>query len=174
MNKLIVAVFALMALASAMPSLVSSNGKLESSTKSTQKNVMDNAEPVSVSTAPGEAHLKANDQGHFIADFKMNGRTVTALVDTGASMVAINKSTARKLGINVSPSDFKYEVNTANGKTKVAGVIIREITIGRVKVRDVEAAVMDDKALDGTLLGMTFLKQLRSFGVTDGELVLKQ
>jgi aspartyl protease family protein len=140
----------------------------------TLERVMDSAEPASVTTASGEAHLKANDQGHFIAEFKMNGRTVTALVDTGASMVAINKSTARKIGINVSPSDFKYEVNTANGKTKVAGAIIREITIGRVKVRDVEAAVMDDKALDGTLLGMTFLKQLRSFGVTDGELVLKQ
>lgn len=173
MNKLIVAVFALMAIASAMPSVMSSSGKLDNG-KTPRKNVMDDAKPVSDSAASGEARLKANDQGHFIADFKMNGRTVTALVDTGASMVAINKSTARKLGINVSPSDFKYEVNTANGKTKVAAAIIREITIGRVKVRDVEAAVMDDKALDGTLLGMTFLKQLRSFGVTDGELVLKQ
>ena len=173
MGRLLGIMVALAAFASALPSLMGSHGKLASSTAA-QKNVMDDAAPVSVSTASGEARLKANDQGHFIADFKMNGRTVTALVDTGASMVAINKSTARKLGINVSPSDFKYEVNTANGKTKVAGAIIREITIGRVKVRDVEAAVMDDKALDGTLLGMTFLKQLRSFGVTDGELVLKQ
>ena len=173
MGRLLGILVILTAFASAMPSLLGSHGKL-ASTATTQKNVMDDAEPVSVSTASGEARLKSNDQGHFIADFKMNGRTVTALVDTGASMVAINKSTARKLGINVSPSDFKYEVNTANGKTKVAGAIIREITIGHVKVRNVEAAVMDDKALDGTLLGMTFLNQLRSFGVTNGELVLKQ
>lgn len=173
MGRLLGITVALSALAAALPSMMGNHGTFASTAKM-QKNVMDDAEPVPVSTASGEARLKANDQGHFIAEFKMNGRTVTALVDTGASMVAINKSTARKLGINVSPSDFKYEVNTANGKTKVAGAIIREITIGRVKVRDVEAAVMDDKALDGTLLGMTFLKQLRSFGVSDGELVLKQ
>ena len=92
----------------------------------------------------------------------MNGKTVKALVDTGATMVAINKSTARRLGINVSPADFIYEVNTANGKAKVAPAVIREIQIGRVKVRDVEAAVLEDKALDGTLLGMTFLKRLKA------------
>ncbi len=173
MGRLLGIMLALAALASALPPLMGSHGKL-ASTASVQKNVMDGTQPVADSTASGEARLKANDQGHFIAEFKMNGRAVKALVDTGASMVAINKSTARKLGISVSPGDFKYEVNTANGKTKVAAAIIREITIGRVKVRDVEAAVMDDKALDDTLLGMTFLKQLRSFGVTNGELVLKQ
>jgi aspartyl protease family protein len=104
----------------------------------------------------------------------MNGRPVTALVDTGASMVAINKSTARRLGINVAPGQYINVANTANGQTKFAFVTIKEIQIGQIRVRNVEAAVMDDKALDGTLLGMTFLKQLESFGVKDGVLVLKQ
>ena len=84
------------------------------------------------------------------------------------------RSTNPRLGINVSPADFIYEVNTANGKAKVAPAMIREIEIGRVRVRDVEAAVLDDRALDGTLLGMTFLKRLESFSVTDGDLILKQ
>ena len=56
----------------------------------------------------------------------------------------------------------------------MAATIIREIQIGRVKVRDVEAAVLEDKALDGTLLGMTFLRRLEGFSVTDGDLILKQ
>ncbi len=128
----------------------------------------------STSTPSGAVRLKPDARGHYVADFKMNGKTVTALVDTGASMVAINKSTARRLGISVQPSDFIHEVSTANGVAKVAGVVIREIQIGRVKVRDVEAAVLEDKALDGTLLGMTFLKRLEGFSVTDGDLILKQ
>lgn len=122
----------------------------------------------------GTVRLKADDRGHYVAEFRMNGRPVKALVDTGASMVAINKSTARRLGINVSPADFIYEANTANGKAKVAAAMIREIEIGRVRVRDVEAAVIDDRSLEGTLLGMTFLKRLESFSVTDGDLILKQ
>ena len=34
--------------------------------------------------------------------------------------------------------------------------------------------ILDDRALDGTLLGMTFLSRLDSFSVTDGDLILKQ
>ena len=115
-----------------------------------------------------------NRQGHFIAQFRMNGRQVEAMVDTGATMVAINRSTARRLGINVVPADFKYAVSTANGKSKVARGIIQSGEFGDVRVRDVEAAVLDDKALQGTLLGMSFLRELKSFRVEDSELILKQ
>jgi aspartyl protease family protein len=122
----------------------------------------------------GEERIDMNAQGHFIAQFRMNGRQVEAMVDTGATMVAINRSTARRLGINVVPADFKYSVSTANGQTKVARAVIQSIEIGGVRVRDVEAAVLDDRALGGTLLGMSFLKQLKSFGVENNELILKQ
>jgi aspartyl protease family protein len=127
-----------------------------------------------ISVGSGQVRLKPDARGHYVADFKMNGRVVTALVDTGASSVAINKSTARKLGLNVTANDFIHEATTANGKTKMAIATIREIQIGRILVRDVEAAVLEDKALDGTLLGMSFLRQLDGFTVTDGDLILKQ
>lgn len=168
----IVVVFA--ALAAAVPGLLLTPGKdMASSTKPTAKTVQPEVmEAVPVSS--GSVRLKPDERGHYVAEFRMNGRPVEALVDTGASMVAINKSTARRLGINVSPADFIYEVNTANGKAKVASAMIREIEIGRVRVRDVEAAVLDDRALDGTLLGMSFLKRLESFSVADGDLILKQ
>lgn len=122
----------------------------------------------------GEERIDMNAQGHFIAQFRMNGRPVEAMVDTGATMVAVNKSTARRLGINVVPADFKYLVSTANGQIKVARAVIQSVEIGGVRVRDVEAAVLDDKALGGTLLGMSFLRELKSFRVEDNELILKQ
>ena len=45
----------------------------------------------------GEERIDMNAQGHFIAQFRMNGRPVEAMVDTGATMVAINRSMARRL-----------------------------------------------------------------------------
>ena len=138
--------------------------------------------PQQVKTVPKTAEsyagrstrIKGDRRGHFVTDAKMNGRRIQVLVDTGATSVAINKSIARKLGIRLSQSDFKYTVNTANGTVKVANALIDRIQIGRVTVENVQAAVLPDRSLNDVLLGMSFLGQLRSFKVESGELVLTQ
>jgi aspartyl protease family protein len=147
--------------------------KLESG-ETKRKPKSESVKKVSKASLSGEERIDADRQGHFVSQFRMNGKPVQALVDTGASIVAISKSTARRLGISVSPSDFIYPVQTANGTTKVARAVIKSIEFGSIRVRDVEAAVIDDKSLGGTLLGMSFLNQLKSFKVEDGELILKQ
>jgi len=121
-----------------------------------------------------KARINMDNRGHFTTDARMNGRRITVLVDTGATSVAINKSTARKMGIHLSSSDFKYSVNTANGQTKAAAAIIKRIEIGRVRVNNVRAMVLEDKSLQGTLLGMSFLGELKSFGVKNRQLILEQ
>ena len=118
--------------------------------------------------------LPADARGHFTGDFKLNGRRVEALVDTGATLVAINLSTAKRIGIDLTPADFKYEVDTANGKARAASAMIDNLQIGRIYIENVQALVLDDKALDGTLIGMSFLKRLDKFEVADGALVLTQ
>ena len=120
------------------------------------------------------AVIKADDRGHFLTTARMNGRRVEVLVDTGATSVAINRSTARRLGIHLAASDFKYNVNTANGVIKAAQATIDRVEIGRVQVRDVRAMVISDKSLSGTLLGMSFLNELDQFQIKNGELLLKQ
>lgn len=118
--------------------------------------------------------IKADRRGHFVTKVKMNGRKVSVLVDTGASSIAINKSLAKRLGIKLSKSDFKYRVNTANGTVKAAAAVIDRVDMGRISVKNVQAAVLPDKSLNDVLLGMSFLNQLKSFEVRNGELVLKQ
>lgn len=175
MFRLVAIVVVFGALAAAVPGLLfTPSDETAPVAKAVIKTQKTTAVEEGIPASTGSVRLKPDERGHYVAEFKMNGRPVKALVDTGASMVAINKSTARRLGINVTPADFIYEVNTANGKAKVAPAMIREIEIGRVRVRDVEAAVLDDRALDGTLLGMTFLKRLESFSVAEGDLILKQ
>ena len=45
--------------------------------------------------------------------------------------------------------------------------------INSVKVRDVDGLVLQEGAMNGTLLGMSFLSRLKSFSVSDGKLILK-
>jgi aspartyl protease family protein len=118
--------------------------------------------------------VQADARGHFLAAFRINGRPVEAMVDTGATVVALNRSTARKAGISPAPSDFRYEVDTANGRVRAAAVEIATLQIGRISIDRVEAVVLDDKALSTTLVGMSFLKRLDRYQVENGQLLLAQ
>ena len=120
------------------------------------------------------ARIDRDRSGHYLARAKMNGRSFDVLVDTGATMVAINESTARRLGIHLSNADFRYRVRTANGIAEAAKATIDEVRIGRVVVRDVSATVARDDSLSGVLLGMSFLNRLKKFEFDSGTLVLTQ
>lgn len=109
--------------------------------------------------------LEADGAGHFSGVFTINGRRQKGMIDTGATMVAINLSTAERLGFSRSRLDFRYAVNTANGKAKAAYVRLQSVVIGSITVADVDAMVLEDKALSGMLVGMTFLKELSSYRV---------
>ncbi|MBA3446289.1 MAG: TIGR02281 family clan AA aspartic protease [Pseudaminobacter sp.] len=121
-----------------------------------------------------KVRLAADARGHFVADFKLNGRRVEALVDTGATVVAINASTARRIGLSLKAADFRDSVNTANGVAPAASVTLDRLEIGRIAVENVPAVVLDDKALSGTLIGMSFLNRLGKFQIENGALLLAQ
>ncbi len=120
------------------------------------------------------ARLERDQRGHYSGRFRLNGRDVDAMVDTGASMVAINVSTARRIGLDLLPDDFRYEVDTANGRTRAAMARLSSLQVGRVHVEGVDAVVLDDRALSGTLIGMSFLNRLKAYRVENGALVMEQ
>ena len=131
----------------------------------------ENAQPVAIS---GIERIRADARGHHVADVQINNRRFTGLIDTGATVVAITETSARSAGIRVVPADYIYQVNTANGSAKAARATIREMRIGTIRVTNVDAIVMEDRALDGMLVGMSFLSRLRSFSIERGELVMKR
>lgn len=118
--------------------------------------------------------IKADATGHFRSPFKINGRQVDALIDTGATLVALNTSTARRVGLSISPSDFTQQVSTANGPVKVAVVRLASLQVGKIALDNVDAVVIDDKALNTNLIGMSFLKRLGKYAVEDGALLMVQ
>lgn len=130
--------------------------------------------PAEKPLASGQVRLKSDDRGHFNGEFRLNGKKVHAMVDTGASVVAINRSTARQLGIILTSESFSHSVNTANGNIRAAPVMLSTVEIGRIRVRDVSAVVLDDAALSGTLIGMSFLRALKRYEVKNQTLLLSQ
>jgi aspartyl protease family protein len=118
--------------------------------------------------------LKAGAYGHFHARAEVNGRPISVMVDTGASMVALSFEDAREAGLHVRDSDFTHRVSTANGYARIAPVIIDRISVGDITVRNVSGAVMEPGKLGTTLLGMSFLSRLQRVDIRSGMLVLQE
>jgi len=137
-------------------------------------NVATTAAPApAAATRRGGVEIRAADNGHFYLDAEIQGRDVPVLVDTGASIVVLRESDARRAGVRVTRADYTQVVSTANGQTRAAPVTLRSVAIGRVEIRDVRAVVMPDELLEISLLGASFLNRLRRFEVSDETLVLE-
>lgn len=132
-------------------------------------------EPKPNAAAPlGSYVLEANRSGHFGGNFVLNGKSVPGMIDTGATFVAMNETTAKRLGFTGNSLDYRYAVNTANGPAEAAHVLLDRVEIGGVRAQSVEAFVLKDQSLNETLIGMSFLKKLKSFAVENDRMVLKQ
>lgn len=116
--------------------------------------------------------LKANEGGHFAGRFRINGKPMDSLIDTGATFVTMSEKSARSLGYGGNELNFRYEVSTANGKVKAARISLKSIEIGTVAVRNVDAMVIRGKDLSYPLIGMSFLKKLSGYRAENDELKL--
>jgi aspartyl protease family protein len=126
---------------------------------------------------PGEpvsATLQSDTQGHFYVEPTINGARVRMMVDTGSTLVVLSREDARWVGINPAQEEYTMPATTANGVVLLAPVVLEEVVVGEVAVRNVPAAVLPDNTLQVGLLGMSFLSKLSQFEVAGGRLVLKQ
>lgn len=126
-------------------------------------------------TASGERSVRLRRRlgGQFGARLNVNDTPVTMLVDTGASTIVLKPADAEKAGIDVGRLAYTVPVDTANGTTFAAPVRLKSISIGPIEVRDVEALVARPGNLKESLLGMTFLKRLRSYEFSGEYLTLR-
>ena len=111
---------------------------------------------------------------HFQTEGRIEGQRIGFMVDTGASVVALNETSAARFGLRPSRSDYNATVSTANGTIKAARTRIAMLDVGGLIVRDVDAMVLPDEALSENLLGLSFLSRLRRFEYANGQMVLEQ
>lgn len=120
--------------------------------------------------APAQV-LKAAD-GHYWADALIDGKAVRVMVDTGASVVVLTPADAARLGLRLRSGDFSATVITASGPVPAAPVALRTVAVAGARVEQVEALVVQ-RGLPHSLLGMSYLGRLSSFSATPVGLTLR-
>lgn len=104
-------------------------------------------------------YISAED-GLFRTDALLNGQKVRTLVDTGASLVLLNNETAKSVGIDTAALRYDHPVVTASAPMRIARVKLREVRVGPIVLRDVDAAVSPPGTVHSNLLGASFLSRL--------------
>jgi aspartyl protease family protein len=119
-------------------------------------------------------NIPSDSRGHFLTEGRIDGQRIGFMVDTGASVIALNETSAARFGLRPTPGDYKSSVTTANGTIKAARTRLAMIDVGGLVVRDVDAMVLPDEALSENLLGLSFLSKLKRFEYANGQMVLEQ
>lgn len=133
-------------------------------------------EAVSVETSKaGETSIRIRKRpdGHFVARTQVNGAAVSMLVDTGATTVTLTANDARAIGLDLDKLAFTIPVQTANGTGYRASVRLKALSIGPITFQGIEAMIAPAGALNQSLLGMSFLKRLRSYEFSGDFLTLR-
>lgn len=127
---------------------------------------------VSTPATGGPAQVLKAADGHYWAEAEIEGRAVRVMVDTGASVVALTRDDAARLGLRLEPADFSATVVTASGPVRAAAVELQAVAVAGARVTAVDALVVE-QGLPHSLLGMSYLGRLSSFSATPAGLTLR-
>ena len=119
-----------------------------------------------------DAQVVKGADGHYWAEASSDGKAVRVLVDTGASVVALTRADALRLGVDPEPEAFTGKVQTASGVVRAAPVQLKTISVAGARVDRVEALVVE-QGLEYSLLGMSYLGRLSAFSATPAGLTLR-
>ncbi|MFT6536313.1 MAG: aspartyl protease family protein [Loktanella salsilacus] len=122
-------------------------------------------------TAGGAITLPRQSDGHFYARLDVNGQPITFMVDTGATQVVLTQDDAQQAGIDTDALRYLGQASTANGVVRTAQVTLGQVTLSDVTLADVPA-VVNEGQMDGSLLGMTYLRNFSNIQIKDDALIL--
>lgn len=94
--------------------------------------------------------------GMYLSSGSVNGFTVSFMVDTGASVIAINSATAKRLGLDYLQAN-SVSIRTASGVELGYSIELESVQIGDIGLNNVAAVVIDGPEPQRALLGMSFL-----------------
>jgi len=129
------------------------------------------AAPASIETPI--AHLHAAWDGLFRTVAQVNNQSVGAIIDTGTPLVLLQYEEASRLGFHPETIDFNARVPVSDRKVKVAYFPLLSVRVEDAEIFNVEAAIAEQGALETNLIGLSYLKRLSGFALSEGELLLR-
>jgi aspartyl protease family protein len=123
--------------------------------------------------------IRKRPDGHFMVNTTVHTEKhgsvgLQMLVDTGASTVVLRPEDGRRLGVEVDELRYVVPVQTANGTTYAASIRLSSLSVGKIKMNNVEALVARRGTLRENLLGMSFLNRLNSYEFSGEYLTLRK
>lgn len=115
--------------------------------------------------------LRREPDGHFYADVEINGTPIRALVDTGASGIALSREDARRAGVGISIGMPEVVGEGASGEVRGERVTLDRVSLGSETAENMRAIVLDSGNL--TLLGQSFLSHFDSVEIQGDTMVLR-
>jgi aspartyl protease family protein len=105
--------------------------------------------------------LRGDSQGQFLLTAQVNGASLPALIDTGATSVAMNSEDALQLGIDYLRGR-RIVASTASGPATAYLVTFANVRVGDIVLTNVPGAVIDvgKRELPLVLIGMSFLRNI--------------
>jgi aspartyl protease family protein len=99
--------------------------------------------------------LNADSRGHFMTPGTINGRSVSFMLDTGATTVAMSAADATRIGIDFQKGT-PVQMNTANGVALGYRLRLASVRVGDVEVYDIDA-IVSQQPMPYVLLGNSFI-----------------
>ena len=103
--------------------------------------------------------LTADSGGHFQTLGTINGRTVTFMVDTGATTIYMSSADADRIGLKYQQGQ-PIGLQTANGVVRGWRITLASVRIGEVEVFNVDGVVAN-REMPFVLLGNSFLSRFQ-------------
>lgn len=119
----------------------------------------------------GELVLQQQADGHFYASPAINHVPIDALIDTGASVIALTGEDAGAIGLNWNDADVRMIGHGASGEVYGVPVRLERVELGSFEVYDVDAVIIPE-GLHVTLLGQSFLSRIPNVKIADGRMNL--
>ena len=118
----------------------------------------------------GEAiELRRQDDGHYWIMVDINGKPVRFMVDSGATMTAINATTAKEAGVEAN--GYPIILSTANGRVAAKRANVQSLVVGPHRIEN-HPVVVSESFGDINLLGMNFLNEMQSWRVEANKMIL--
>ena len=114
--------------------------------------------------------LRRQDDGHYWLLVDINGKAVRFMVDSGATMTAINATTAKEVGVEAD--GYPIILSTANGRVAAKRGNVRSLVVGPHRIEN-HAVVVSESFGDVNLLGMNFLNSMQSWRVEANVMILQ-
>ena len=122
-------------------------------------------------SASGQIILPLRADGHYYLQAMVNGTPIEFVIDTGASQIVLSRADAERAGIDTGALAYIGRAVTANGEVAIAPVRLDSLSVGPFTDRGV-AAVVNRGAMDGSLLGMSYLTRFGKVQFDDRQMIL--